>query len=119
MVLIGSRNGLSPIRHQAITWTNADLFSSRPLKQLKFESKYEAFLSNKSIWKPSAHCSPYCSGLNVLIHVPASEFKHLRESHAPETAHYSSGCRGGSAEDIGSDYLDILADIHIRQKRRI
>ena len=30
-VRIGSVNGLSPVRCQAITWTNADLFSIEPL----------------------------------------------------------------------------------------
>ena len=30
-VNIGSGNGLSPDRHQAITWTNADLLSIGPL----------------------------------------------------------------------------------------
>ena len=30
-VSFGSGNGLAPGRHQAITWTNADLLSIRPL----------------------------------------------------------------------------------------
>ena len=30
-VINGSGNGLSPVRHQAITWTNADILSIRPL----------------------------------------------------------------------------------------
>ena len=30
MVNIGSGNGLSPVWHQAITWTNADLLSTGP-----------------------------------------------------------------------------------------
>ena len=30
-VSIGSDNGLSPVLHQAITWTNADLLSIGPL----------------------------------------------------------------------------------------
>ena len=29
---IGPGNGLSPVRHQAITWTNADLLSFGPLR---------------------------------------------------------------------------------------
>ena len=32
---IGSNNGLSPIRHQTIIWTNADLFTIRLLEQMK------------------------------------------------------------------------------------
>ena len=31
LVIIDSGNGLSPIRHQAIAWTNADLLSTGPL----------------------------------------------------------------------------------------
>ena len=31
-VSIGPGNGLSPVRHQAITQTNADLLSIRPLR---------------------------------------------------------------------------------------
>ena len=30
-VITGSGNGLSPVRRQAITWTNADLLSIEPL----------------------------------------------------------------------------------------
>ena len=30
-VSIGSTNGVSPVQRQAITWTNADLFSIGPL----------------------------------------------------------------------------------------
>ena len=30
---LGSGNGLSPVRRQAITWTNADLLSIRPLER--------------------------------------------------------------------------------------
>ena len=32
LVNIGRGNGLSPVRHQAITWTNADLFLFGPLE---------------------------------------------------------------------------------------
>ena len=41
----GSGNGLLPVRHQAITWINADLLSIGPFgtNPVKFESKYEAF----------------------------------------------------------------------------
>ena len=31
LVQIGEDNDLAPVQHQAITWTNADLLSIRPL----------------------------------------------------------------------------------------
>ena len=50
-VSIGTVNGLSPILHQAITWTNADLLSISLRKQtsVKFESNYKTFHSQKCI----------------------------------------------------------------------
>ena len=46
LVIIGSGNGLPPIRHKATTWTNADLLSTGRHKQasVKFESKYNIFI---------------------------------------------------------------------------
>ena len=44
---IGSGNGLSPVRRQAITWTNAALLSIRPSGtnfSEKFESKYKTWI---------------------------------------------------------------------------
>ena len=40
-VIIGSDNGLSPVRRQAITWSNDDLLSGNPWEQtvVKFELK--------------------------------------------------------------------------------
>ena len=45
-VNIGSDNGLSPIRRQAITRTNADLLLIGRLEQtsVKYESKYKTFI---------------------------------------------------------------------------
>ena len=49
----GSDNGLSSVRHQAITWTNTDLLSIGPLgtTSMKLKSKYKTFLFVKNIWK--------------------------------------------------------------------
>ena len=49
----GSGNGLSPVRHQAITWTNAVLLSIRPTGTNFSEIwiKYETFHSRKCSWK--------------------------------------------------------------------
>ena len=43
-VIIGSDNGLSPVRRQAITWTNAAYCQFDPsIKLMKFVSKYKPF----------------------------------------------------------------------------
>ena len=45
---IGIGNGLSPVRCQAITWTNADLLTTEPLEKktsVKFKSKTYALKS--------------------------------------------------------------------------
>ena len=45
-VNIGSNNGVSPIRHQAIIWTNAVLFQFDPSEQtsVKSSAKYKIFI---------------------------------------------------------------------------
>ena len=50
---IGSDNGLSPVRRQAITWTNTDSLSIEPLETnfSEFWPKIWQFHSYKSIWK--------------------------------------------------------------------
>ena len=52
-VSIGSNNGLSPIRRQAITWTNAEMLLIGPYKnnlQWNFNQNSYIFIK-KSIWK--------------------------------------------------------------------
>ena len=52
-VSIGSGNGLSPVRRQAITWINTDLLSIGPLgtNLSEFESRHKTSHSWKCIWK--------------------------------------------------------------------
>ena len=53
-VIIGSDNGLSPVRPQAIIWTNADLDSQFNTKKhilMKFYLNFEYLHSTKWIWK--------------------------------------------------------------------
>ena len=45
-VIIGSGNGLSPVRRQVITWTNADLFDAWGQISVKFESKFISIHEN-------------------------------------------------------------------------
>ena len=51
--IIGSDNGLSPGRRQAIIWTNAGILLIEPWEQtsVKSKSKFIHFHSRKSIWK--------------------------------------------------------------------
>ena len=64
LVSIGSGNGLAPIRCQAITWTNADIFGNRPFmkKILSNYSESQVFHSRKLIWKIHLH-------LNIAYHI--------------------------------------------------
>ena len=72
-VSIGSDNGLSPVRHQAITWTGAVLLSIKPLginfSQIVFEIKIFSF-KKMHLKMSSEKCRPFCLDLNVLTHLP-------------------------------------------------
>ena len=69
LTIIGSDNGLSPGRRQAIFWTNAGILSISPLgtnfsemliEIYKFSFKKMHVKMSSAIWRPS------CLGLNVL-----------------------------------------------------
>ena len=69
LAIIGSDNGLSPGRRQAITWTNADLLSIGPLETNFSEVGIE--IQNLSFMKmhlktTSPKWQPFCLGFNVL-----------------------------------------------------
>ena len=67
--IIGSDNGLSPGRRQAIIWTNARILSIRPLATNFNELLIgiQTFSFTKMYLKmSSAKWRPYCLGLNVL-----------------------------------------------------
>ena len=70
--IIGSDNGLSPDRRQAIIWTNAWLLLIGPLgtnfSEILIENR--TFLFKKMRLKVfSAKRRPFCLGLNVLTHL--------------------------------------------------
>ena len=70
-VIIGSNNGLSPSRHQAIIWFSAAILSIRPLGTNFSEISIEihTFSFKKMRLKvSSAKWRPCCPGLNVLSH---------------------------------------------------
>ena len=68
--IIGSDNGLSPGRHQAIIWTNAGILLIEPLGTNFSEILIgiQSFSFKKMRLKmSSAKWRPFCLGLNVLI----------------------------------------------------
>ena len=71
LTIIGSDNGLSPGRHQAIIWTNAGMLLSRPLgtnfNEILIEILTFSFMKMR-LKVSSAKWRPFYLGLNVLIH---------------------------------------------------
>ena len=71
LTIIGSDNGLSPDRRQAIIWTNAGILKIGPLGTNFSEilSEIHAFSLKKIRLKmSSAKCCSFCLSLNVLTH---------------------------------------------------
>ena len=69
LTIIGSDNGSSPVRRQAIIWTNAGLLSIGPLRTTFSEILIEIHtLSFKKMYLKisSGKWRPFCLGLNVL-----------------------------------------------------
>ena len=68
LTIIGSDNGLSPGRRQAITWTNVGILLIGPLGTNLSEMLIEihTFSFNKIHLKMSGKWRPFCPGLNVL-----------------------------------------------------
>ena len=69
--IIGSDNGLSPGRRQAIIWTNAGILLIGPLRtnfnEIIFEIRKVSF-EKMHMKMSSATRQPFCLGLNVLTH---------------------------------------------------
>ena len=69
IIIIGSDNGLSTGRHQAIIWTNDDILSIRTLGIIFSEILMEIHtfsFKNMHLQMSSAKWRPFCLGLNVL-----------------------------------------------------
>ena len=88
ITIIGSDNGLSPDRRQAIIWTNAGILLIGPLGTNFSEILFEilTFSFKKMRLKvSSAKRRPFCLGLNVLTHWPMGDvmyyFKFLQCSN--------------------------------------
>ena len=72
LTIIGSDNGLSPGRRQAIIWTNAGILLIGPLgtnfREILIEILIFSFKKMR-LKVSSAKRRPFCLGLNVLIHL--------------------------------------------------
>ena len=69
IIIIGSDNGLSPGRCQAIVWTNADILWIRPLGITFSDECLEIHtfsFTNMRLKMSSVKWRPFCLGLNVL-----------------------------------------------------
>ena len=87
LTIIGSENGLSPGRRQAILWTNAGISLIRPLGTNFNEILIEIliFLFKEMRLKvSSAKWRPFCLGLNVLITLfHPSQARMIKFVHCP------------------------------------
>ena len=80
LTIIGSDNGLSPARRQAIIWTNAGILLNGPLGANFSEILIgiQTFSFTKMHLKmSSAKWRPFCLGFNVLMHLL------LAQRHSP------------------------------------
>ena len=66
LTIIGSDNGLSPGRHQAIIWTNAGILLIGPWG-INFSEILIFSFKKMSLGMSSANWPPFCLGLNVLM----------------------------------------------------
>ena len=79
LTIIGSDNGLSPDRRQAIIWTSGGILFIGPLGTNFSETSIEiikvSFIKMR-LKVSSAKLRPFCLGLNVLKHL-ADEYQHI------------------------------------------
>ena len=83
--IIGSDNGLSPGRRQAIIWTNAGILLIRTWGRNFSEilSEICAFSFKKMHLKMSAKWRPFCLGLNVLTQWQVNYTCHVHQHNQP------------------------------------
>ena len=78
LIIVGSDNGLSPGRHQAIIWTNAGMLLTGPLGANFSELliRIQTFSLKKMRFKVSSvKWQPFCLGLNGLKHIPSYTYE--------------------------------------------
>ena len=92
LTIIGSDNGLSPGRRQAIIWTNAGILLIEPIgiNLSEILSKIQTFSFKKKHFKMlSGKWCPFCLGLNVLI---PSQFYLWQAIQSSFPTHYLPSC---------------------------
>ena len=101
LTIIGSDNGLSPGRRQAIIWTNAGILLIGPLGTNFSEILIKIYASSfkkMHLKMLSAKCLPFCLGLNMLTHLrPADTYIH------PWTESVTIGA--GTVKPVCNDHL--------------
>ena len=100
LTIIGSDNGLSPDRHQAIIWTNAGILLIRPLGTNFSENLIgiQTFSLKKMHSKmSSAKWRPFCLGLNVLNTMMALWLCATQEDNNPRFRRCDEGYAFGIA----------------------
>ena len=98
LTIIGSDNGLSPGRRQAIVWTNAEILLIRPLGTNLSEILFEILtfsLKKMRLKVSSAKWRPFCLGLNVLS-CGRENMSDLLQGRQVRHIHRSSAALGGS-----------------------
>ena len=81
--IIGSYNGLSPFRRQAIIWTNVGILLILPLGTNcnGIVIDIHTFSFNEVHWKMSSgKCRPFCLGLNMLIHWGLNNIANIQQT---------------------------------------
>ena len=94
LTIIGSDNGLSPDRRQAIIWTNAGILLIGPLGTNFSEILAEIItFSFKQMYLKvsSAKWCPFCLGLNVLMHFLGIRPQHICASGRVDFKHCVHG----------------------------
>ena len=90
LTIIGSDNGLSPDRRQAITWTNAGILIIGPLETNSSEISIKiqtCSFTKMHLKTSSAKRRPSCFSLNVLMSVPP-----LRSPPSPSASAATAIC---------------------------
>ena len=78
LTIIGSDNGLSPSRRQAIIWTNVRILLIRPLGANFSEILIEIYtfsFKKMHLKMSSAKRRPFCLGLNLLTYAVFASFR--------------------------------------------
>ena len=91
LIIIGSDNGLSPCRRQAIIWTNAGILFIGPLGTTFSEILNEMltfWFMKMRLKVSSAKWRPFCLGLNVLINY--WNYPHHIDNHIVQSVTYPS-----------------------------